>query len=436
VKENNKNQQRFQDSLILHLRPMRVPASAIRFTHTFGLGGMALVLVLLLAFTGILMMFTYEPSPERAWQSIVSFQQEVLFGRLIRGVHHWSANLLIAVAVLHLLRVFLTGGFHGRRRSNWLIGLGSLFCILLSGFTGYLLPWDQTAYWAVTICTEMLGQVPGIGLGLRHAVIGGTEIGTATIINFYALHVAVTPLTLFGLLIWHFWQIRMAGGVVLPGASVEDSPDAYRTVPLAPDLLLREGVVTLVLIAIVLVIAIAFGAPLGDPANAGISPNPTKAPWYFLGLQELLIHFDATFAVMIIPLLVVAALVAIPYLPYGAELSGDWFLTPKGRRMAVVATVTALLFVPLWVFIDERVIGPGGWLPGAAAVISNGLIPFAILSAAVTGFYMSVRKYFVATINEAVQTLFVLLFAAFAVLTATGVWFRGAGMSLVWPWQV
>lgn len=436
MQENYKNQQRFQDSLILHLRPRRVPASAIRFTHTFGLGGMAFVLILLLAFTGILMTFTYEPSPERAWQSIASFQQDVLFGRLIRGVHHWSANLLIAVAVLHLLRVFLTGGFHGRRRSNWLVGLGSLFFILLSGFTGYLLPWDQTAYWAVTICTEMLGQVPGIGLGLQHVVVGGTEIGAATIINFYALHVVVTPLMLFGLLSWHFWKIRMAGGVVLPRASVEDSPDASRTVPLSPDLLLREGVVTLVLIAIVLVIAIAFGAPLGDPANAGISPNPTKAPWYFLGVQELLIHFDATFAVMIIPLLVAAALVAIPYLPYDAELSGDWFLTPKGRRMAVIATLTALLFVPLWIFFDDYIVGSDGWLPGAAAVISNGLIPFAILSAAVTGFYMSVRKYFVATRNEAVQTLFVLLFVSFAVLTATGVWFRGAGMNLVWPWQM
>jgi quinol-cytochrome oxidoreductase complex cytochrome b subunit len=433
VTDISNNKQQFQNSLILHLRPMRVPASAIRFTHTFGLGGMALVLVLLLVFTGILMMFTYEPSPERAWQSIASLQQDVLFGRLIRGVHHWSANLLIAVAVLHLLRVFLTGGFHGRRRSNWLIGLGILFCILLSGFTGYLLPWDQTAYWAVTICTEMLGQVPGIGPGLQHAIIGGSEIGPATIINFYALHVAVTPMTLFALMSWHFWQIRLAGGVVLPSTPVDDS---RATVPFIPDLLLREAVVTFGLIALVLVIAIAFGAPLGDPANPGISPNPAKAPWYFLGFQELLIHFDATIAVMVIPLLVVAALIAVPFLPYGAELSGDWFLTPKGRRMAAVAMVTALIFVPLWVLLDEHGIGPGGWLPGAAAVISNGLIPFALLLATVIAFYVVVRKYFVASRNELVQTLFVLLFVAFSVLTITGVWFRGAGMKLVWPWQM
>jgi len=435
VQEDQNNEQRVRGSLILHLRPVRVPARAIKFTHTFGLGGMSLVLILLLMFTGVLMMFTYEPSAERAWQSVVSFQQEYLFGSLIRGVHHWSANLLMVVALLHLLRVFLTGGFHGRRRSNWLIGLGILFFMLLSGFTGYLLPWDQTAYWAVTICTEMLGQVPGIGTALQRAVIGGSEIGSATIINFYALHVAVTPLALLFLMNWHFWRIRMAGGVVLPTVSMDNPRVAFRTVPLIPDLLLREVAVALILIALVIVTAILFAAPLGDAANPGVSPNPAKAPWYFLGFQELLIHFDAMFAVLIIPGLVATALVLVPYLPYDAELSGDWFLTSKGRRMAIVAAITALVFVPLWVLVDDRVIGPDGWSPDASAMISNGLIPFLILLAAVTGFYVLIKKYFAATRNETVQSLFVLLFVAFTVLTATGVWFRGAGMTLMWPWQ-
>jgi quinol-cytochrome oxidoreductase complex cytochrome b subunit len=414
---------------------MGVPASAARFTHTFGLGGMALVLVLLLIFTGVLMMFTYDPSPERAWHSIVSLQEDVLFGRLIRGVHHWSANLLIAVAILHVLRVFLTGGFHGRRRSNWLLGLALLFCILLSGFTGYLLPWDQTAFWAITICTEMLSQVPGVGQAMQRAVVGGSEIGSATIINFYALHVAVMPMTMFVLLNWHFWLIRKAGGVVTPSDSTDDPAPAYRVEPMLPDLLQKEIAVALLLIAFVLVAAIAFGAPLGDPANPGISPNPAKAPWYFLGFQELLIHFDAVFAVMVIPVLAVGALIAIPYLPYDAEMSGDWFLTPKGRQMAAVAALAAIVFVPAWVIFDDRVIGAGGWLPGTAPVISNGLVPFAILLTVVSAWYLAVRRVFAATRNEAVQTLFVLLFVGFAVLAATGVWFRGAGMSLVWPWQ-
>ena len=422
----------FRNSLMLHLRPARVHARAIRFTHTFGLGGMALVLVLLLAFSGVLMMFAYEPSPEHAWQSIDAFEQEVLFGKLIRGVHHWSANLLIAVTILHMLRVFLTGAFHGRRRSNWLIGLGLLFFVLLSGFTGYLLPWDQTAYWAITICTEMLGKVPGIGQSVQQAIVGGTEIGSATVINFYALHVAITPIMLAVLLSWHFWRIRMAGGVVLPAGRQPQVADDL--VPFVPDLLMREVAVALILIALVLVVAIVFGAPLGDPANPGISPNPAKAPWYFLGFQELLIHFDATFAVLVVPLLVATALASVPFLPYDADSSGDWFLTPKGRRLAIVATIMALVIVPLWVLLDEHVIGPDGWLPITPVVISNGLLPFMLLLAVITGFYVLTRRVFTATRNEAVQSLFVLLFVAFAALTATGVWFRGAGMALVWPW--
>jgi quinol-cytochrome oxidoreductase complex cytochrome b subunit len=397
---------------------------------------MALVLVFLLVFTGILMVFSYEPSPERAWQSIAAFQEDVLFGSLIRGVHFWSANLLIPVTLLHLLRVFLTGGFHGRRRSNWLLGLGVLACVLLSGFTGYLLPWDQTAYWAITICTEMLGLVPGIGPGLRSAILGGSEIGSATIINFYALHVVLTPMLLFALLSWHFWQIRKAGGVVSPTGPFDNVREAHRTVPLVPNLVIKEVVVALVLIALVLVLAIIFAAPLGEPANPGISPNPAKAPWYFLGFQELLIHFDATFAILVIPLLAAAALIAIPFIRYEGEISGNWFLTPKGRRMSLAAAIMALVVVPLWIVVDDRVIGPDGWLPGAAPVVSNGLLPFALMLAGASAFYLALRKSFNASRNEAVQSLFVLFFVAFVVLTVTGAWFRGPGMMLVWPWQM
>jgi len=421
-------------SLILHLRPIQVPARAIRFTHTFGLGGIALVLFGLLVFTGILMMFAYEPNPDHAWHSIDSFQRDTLFGGLIRGVHFWSANLLLPIVVLHLLRVFLTGGFHGRRSSNWLIGLAVACFVFLSGFTGYLLPWDQTAFWAITICTEMMGQVPIIGPAIRDAILGGSEIGSATIINFYALHVAVAPFVLIALLTWHFWLVRTAGGVVLPRGSGNDTVEDARLVPFVPDLLLRETVVALLVIAVVLVMAIMFGAPFGEPANAGISPNPAKAPWYFLGLQELLIHLDALFAVVVIPACVVAGVIAAPFLSYESQLSGNWFLTPKGLRMAITAALTALVAVPLFVLVDEFVVGPDGWWPGTAPVISKGLVPFALLLAGVAVFRALVRKYFAANRNETMQALFVLVFVAFLVLMATGIWFRGAGMTLVWPW--
>jgi quinol-cytochrome oxidoreductase complex cytochrome b subunit len=425
----------FANSLILHTRPVRVHARTLRYTHTFGLGGMSLVLFMLLISTGLLMIFIYEPSPERAYQSILFMQQEILFGRLIRGVHYWSANLLIAVAALHMLRVFLTGAFHAPRQSNWIIGLSLLFLILLSGFTGYLLPWDQISYWAITICTEMLGYMPGVGQTLQRAILGGAEIGSATVINFYALHTIVVPLLLVALMTWHFWRVRLAGGVVVPRDAEEDPQAGTGYVPYIPNLLLREVAVGLMLIAFVLVIAIFFEAPLGEPANPGLSPNPAKAPWYFVGLQELLLHFHPVFAVFVIPLILAVTILRVPYLRYDSDLSGNWFLSPKGRRMTVVSTATALLLTPLWIWVDEFVVGPGGWLPGAGPIISTGLLPCAVLLAGIIGFYLLIRKRFSASKNETVQALFVLLAVGFAVLTVTGVWFRGAGMALVWPWQ-
>ena len=424
------------NSLIMHARPVRVATKTLRFKHTFGLGGMSLVLILVLLGTGLLMIFAYEPSPERAYQSVLFMQRELVFGRLIRGMHYWSANLLIVVAVLHLLRVFLTGAFHAPRQSNWLIGLALLFSILVSAFTGYLLPWDQISYWAITICTEMLGYVPGIGQMLQRVIVGGAEIGPATMINFYALHSTVIPILMIALMTWHFWRVRLSGGVVVPRDNKEDVRPGTDYVPFVPNLLVREKAVALILIAFILVVAIFLGAPLDEPANPGVSPNPAKAPWYFLGFQELLLHFHPLFAVFVIPLMVTIAVVSIPYLRYDTDLSGNWFLSPKGRRMAAVAAVTGLIITPLWILVDDFVVGPGGWLPGTAPVISNGWLPCMVMLAAILGFYGLIKKQYAASKNEAVQALFVLLFVAFAVLTATGVWFRGEGMALVWPWQI
>jgi quinol-cytochrome oxidoreductase complex cytochrome b subunit len=424
------------NTLVLHLRPLRVPEKTIRYTHTFGLGGMSLVLVLLLMGTGILMMFVYEPSPERAYDSIVSLQDEIQFGRLVRGVHYWSANLLIVVSLLHLLRVFLTGGFHGARQFNWIIGLGLLLFILTSNFTGYLLPWDQLSYWAVTICTGMVGYVPGLGPWLQGMIRGGEEIGPATLITFYTVHTSVVPVLLIGFMAWHFWRVRKAGGVVIPYGPDDDREARPSYVLFLPNLLLRETSVALVLVAVVVVSAVLFAAPLGAPANPGMSPNPAKAPWYFLGFQELLLHFHPIFAVFVIPLLVAFSLASVAYVRYDSELAGNWFLSARGKRMAGVAAVTALVVTPAWLLLDELVIDLGTWLPAVSPVISDGLLPFVVLLALFAVFYVSMKKRFNASNNEAILSLFVLLFVAFAVLTATGIWFRGEGMTLVWPWNL
>ena len=282
----------------------------------------------------------------------------------------------------------------------------------------------------------MLGYVPVLGQALQRLVIGGTDIGAATILNFYALHTVVVPLFLIVLMTWHFWRVRLAGGVVVP----KDSNDAARLgkdyVPYRPDLVEREKAVALVLIAFVIVIAILFGAPLGEPANPGLSPNPVKAPWYFVGLQELLLHVHPLFAVLVIPGTLALALIGVAYLRLDDSLTGTWFLSAKGRHMSALAAVTAVVFATAWVLVDEFVVGPGGWLPGSAPMIGDGLLPFAVLTTGVIAFYMVLKKYFAASVNETVQAMFVLFVVSFAVFTVVGIWFRGAGMALMWPWQI
>jgi len=243
---------------------------------------MAVVLVLLLFGTGLMLKFVYEPFPDRAYESILNLQRSVVFGQLIRNIHHWSGNVLLIVAFLHLLRVFFTGAFHPPRQFNWLIGLTLFITILLSAFTGYLLPWDQLAFWAVTICSTMLEYLPGAGNWLQELILGGPEVGPATLSNFYAIHTAALPALILSLLPFHFWRIRKAKGLVIPRSPEEDANTRGTVVDTIPHLLLREIVVAMVLIACILVVSMIFNAPLVDKANPGLSPNPTKAPWYFL----------------------------------------------------------------------------------------------------------------------------------------------------------
>ncbi len=419
--------------LVLHFRPIRVPEKTIRYTHTFGLGGMSAVLFVLLAATGILLMFVYEPSPERAYGSIVSLQNQVFFGKLVRNIHHWSANFLIIIVVLHLLRAYFSGGYHGPRQFNWVIGLVLLFCVIASNFTGYLLPWDQLSYWAITISTSMLAYVPFIGEWLQSVIRGGTEIGSATLINFYTFHTTVIPVALVLFMGWHFWRVRKAKGVVIPrapGAQPEEQPE---TVLYVPHLLLREFVVALVLVASVLAVSIFVNAPLGEAANPGMSPNPSKAPWYFMGIQELLLHFHPLFAVVIIPTVAALALLSIPYLNYADDTAGVWFMSRRGRRLAAVAAGAALLLTPLWIVLDELWLDPIGWLPSVPPAISNGLLPVAVLTGALMVFGALLKRRYSASKDEVIQASFVLLFVALTVLTVTGVWFRGPGMALTWP---
>lgn len=424
------------NNLILHFRPRTVPRKTLKFTFTWGLGGMAFVLVLLLAGTGILLKFGYQPLPGKAYASIVSLQRDVWFGQFIRNMHHWSANILIIVVFLHMLRVFFSGAFHLKRRVNWIIGLVLFLLVLASNFTGYLLPWDQLAYWAITISTSLLTYIPGIGEWLQKMVIGGSELGSATMQTFFTLHTAVIPICLMVFLPYHFWRIRKAGGLVIPRRLGEKPDTSPLRVPVIPDLLLRETVTALVLIASVMVLSLWFDAPLEAQANPGLSPNPTKAPWYFMGIQELLLHIHPLFAACVMPIMAATALFCMPFFNCKTDTAGIWFRSSTGRRLAIISAAAAASITPLLIVADELFIKPANWLSGMSPEVRAGVLPTATILAGLVVYGFLMRKQLDASRQERFQAIFVLMAVSSLVLTVTGIWFRGPAMALVWPWQV
>ena len=424
------------NNLILHFRPLTVPEKTLKFTLSWGLGGMAAVLVMLLLGSGLLLKFVYQPFPDKAYESVLMLQNEVLFGPFIRNIHHWSANLLVIVVFLHFLRVFFTGAFLQPRQFNWVIGLCLFLVVLLANFTGYLLPWDQLSYWAVTICTGMLEYIPGLGTWLQTMIRGGAEIGPSSLRIFFAVHTAILPIIVFVLMAFHFWRVRRAGGLVIPRSAGDEASPPPDRVSTMPNLILRELVVALALVACIFLFSVFFNAPLGDRANPGLSPNPTKAPWYFMGFQEILLHFHPLIAVFLIPLLMVCALVSVPYMRYPAGTAGVWFVSRKGRRLALVAAVAALIVTPIGILLDEYLLNFGPWMPGVPPVISTGLVPLGIVLSGCWGFYRLMKSRHSPDTHETIQMVFVFFLTAFIILTITGIAFRGPGMGLSWPWVV
>ncbi len=282
----------------------------------------------------------------------------------------------------------------------------------------------------------MLEYIPGIGEWLQGLVRGGSDIGPATLSIFFAIHTAVIPVCLLILMPFHFWRVRKAGGLVIPRSPDEHEGSEDEKVPSIPNLILREIVVALVLIAVIMVISVLFNATLGVKANPGLSPNPTKAPWYFAGIQELLLHFHPLFALFIIPVLLMIALLSTPYFNYQANTAGVWFASLKGRSMAVGTALVAIIVTPIGIVADEFIIDFAAWMPDVSPVVSNGILPAAFVLIGIIVFYLLVKKKYAATNNESIQSVFVLLVVAFIILTITGIWFRGKGMALIWPWEI
>ncbi|NQU29113.1 MAG: cytochrome b N-terminal domain-containing protein [Anaerolineae bacterium] len=200
-------------NVFFHLHPVRVNKRSIKALYSFGLGVITTIMFVVLSITGILEMFYYVPSVETAYFDIITLQTQVPFGQLLRNMHRWSAHLMVLTAVLHMVRVFYTGAYKRPREFNWVVGVVLLILTLGASFTGYLLPWDQLAFWAITVGTSVAGYEPVFGKLIQKLLLGGPEVGQASLTRFYGLHVMVIPGLLLLIISLHLWRVRKDGGL-------------------------------------------------------------------------------------------------------------------------------------------------------------------------------------------------------------------------------
>lgn len=204
------------NSLALHLHPVRIAKKSLKVTYTWGLGGLSIWAFVLLTITGVFLMFYYIPSVKDAWWSIIRLDTDVYFGQFMRNMHRWAAHAMVILVFLHMTRVFYTGSYKPPRDFNWVLGVVLLTLTFLLSFTGYLLPWDQLAYWAITVGANMGGATPFIGKQVQIALLGGFQIGQPTLIRWYTLHVIFLPLAMIVLVSMHFWRVRKDGNISTP----------------------------------------------------------------------------------------------------------------------------------------------------------------------------------------------------------------------------
>jgi len=372
-------------NVLLHVQPVKIHKRSIKFKTTMGLGLVTFYLFLILAATGILLMFHYVPStaigpdglPD-AYSRMLNLRSNVFWGGFLRNMHRWAAHGMVAFVALHMLRVYLSGAHRGGREFNWVIGcILGLLTVFLS-YTGYLLPWDQLALWGVQVGTEIAKYAPG-GDIIRGILLGDTAVGGEALIRFYVLHVAVLPAVMGFLIAVHFFRIRKDGGLARPADtskekqipdeefgevknnSVFKSARSYQLVEIVkgkepkvneevdqmmfawPKLIVRELIVMLGVIAFLSLISVLFDAPLEGPADPNHPPNPAKAPWYFLGLQELT-SYDGFIGGIVIPGILAAGVMVLPYIEmfvetisktYRKNIPGVWFARERNLENAL-----------------------------------------------------------------------------------------------------
>jgi quinol-cytochrome oxidoreductase complex cytochrome b subunit len=461
-------------NVFLHLHAVRTHRWSLRWAATLGLGMVALASFLILVVTGVLLMFYYKPYPAVAYDSMKDIHFVVPTGRFMRNIHRWGANVMVIAVIAHMARVFYTGAYRKPREFNWLVGMGLLVMTLGLSFTGYLLPWDQLAYWAITIganiaqspreVTDALGLTPYFDPGglQKLLLLGSDSVGEEALIRFYLLHVMVLPLALVALVSVHFWRIRKDGGLARPedadallGPGAPDYPvfteapqktyhlaalvrgtssavgrGPENTVPSMPHLFYAEMGVLMLTVAICLGPSLFFDAPLKELANPAVPENPAKAPWYFLGLQELVAH-SAFMGGVGIPAIVLIGLGLIPYLDRETTGTGRWFGGGGGLpvlRQAVVVGFGSVIAIEAFAI---RFGWLREWFPSVPQIAITLINPGTVVTLVYALYSLYIMKRYDSTRGGA-MALFTCFLCGFLFLTLIGTYFRGPNWDFYW----
>lgn len=294
----------------------RLP-TGVGWAHIFGSTLLALIVIQVV--TGVLLSLNYSASTSTAWESTRYIQTQVVFGGIIRGVHHWAASASIVVAALHLVRVFIYAAYRAPRQWTWVAGVLLLLVLLAFGLTGYLLPWDMKAYFGTMVATEIPGSIPVIGPFLLRLIRGSADVGSFTLTRFYSAHVIILPAMLALLLTVHLYLVRRHG-ITPPWTS--DRQEGKPGVAFFPFQAVKDSAAILVAVVAVLLLAVWLGAPLEDKADPNTSSHVPRPDWYFLGLQHLLRVFQGKWqilATVVIPGVALLVLLAVPWLDRTTE---------------------------------------------------------------------------------------------------------------------
>ena len=463
-------------NFFLHIHASRVHRWSLRPAFTLGLGLAALFSFAVLFGTGVVLMLYYKPTTALAYQSMKEIHFMVPAGRLIRNLHRWAAHLMVAAVLLHMVRVFFTASYKGNRQFNWTVGIVLWVLTMALSYTGYLLPWDQLAYWAMMIGTNIATSVREVtdalhvtryfdpGSHMQAALMGSRQLGDESLIRFNMLHCMLLPLLTSVFIGVHFWRIRKDGGMSRPedadallgppppdvkpvftqapkktyglmafvrGTSPAVGRGPENTVPAWPHLFYAEAAVLMGTLVALLLWAFFQDAPLKELANPLVPENPAKAPWYFLGLQEL-VSYSAFMGGVGIPTVALLGLALVPYLDREPTPAGRWFGgDPEERREALLSGLFGLAAVLALETFAIRFGWLRNWFPGIPQILVILFNPGTVLTAVYMAWSLRTVQSTGSTRRGSVA-LFSCFLAGFLVLTVIAVWFRGPNWVFYW----